>query len=291
MEITLSQQAGTQILVTCDGQSSHSFDLHTLVPDEKTGSPQPLADPVTYGNAVYQALFPAGSAARKALDKAPGRILLVTTDTTLDSVPWEYAYGRYGTEDADSTLVLECHFVRGLPAEQRIAPAALDHGLHIVAIPSNPLHKELDPLNIDGEWLRLKEIIQQVPFAITLERARPPTMEQVRSLVAKQSQRVLHFMGHGGLHETGAVLCFEKENGDLDRVTAKQFIQRVRGTVFLVTLNACVSATPGETSFSNLAAALVRQKTPYTLGMRFSILDEDARAFSRTFHTKLPLVS
>ena len=219
--------------------------------------------------------------AQRALANAPERILLVTTDNDLDAVPWEYAYGP------DGFLVLECHFVRGLPAEQRIAPPTLDAGLHIVAVPSNPLSHEVEPLNIDGEWMRLKEIIQQVPYALTLERTRPPTIEQVRTLVANQRQRVIHFMGHGGQHEAGAVLCFEKDNGDLDLVTAKQFMLRVRGTVFLVTLNACVTATPGATSFSNLAAALVRQRIPYALGMRFSIPDDDARAFSRIFYSDL----
>src|SRR5207245_3875042 len=68
---------------------------------------------------------------------------------------------------------------------------------------------------------------------------------------------------------------------------AKEFVMRVRGSVFLVTLNACVSATPGPTLFSNLAAALVRQKTPYALGMRLSIDDDDARTFSRTFYSEL----
>ena len=64
-------------------------------------------------------------------------------------------------------------------------------------------------------------------------------------------------------------------------------MRRVRGTVFLVTLNACASATPGETHLSNLAAALVQQKTPYALGMRFSIPDEDALTFSRAFYGDL----
>ena len=48
-----------------------------------------------------------------------------------------------------------------------------------------------------------------------------------------------------------------------------QFVQRVRGSVFLVTLNACVSATPGPTPFSNLAAALARQQAPVH-GVAFS---------------------
>ena len=95
-------------------------------------------------------------------------------------------------------------------------------------------------------------------------------------------------MGHGGQdEEAGAILCFEKDNGELDAVTARDFMRQVRGTIFLVTLNACVSATPGETHLSNLAAALVQQKTPYALGMRFSIPDEDALAFSRTFYSYL----
>ncbi len=159
----------------------------------------------------------------------------------------------------------------------------LENGLHIVAIPSNPLDKELAPLDIDAEWMRLKEIINEVPYSISLERTRPPTIEQVRRLVASQRNRVVHFMGHGGQHETGAILCFEKDNGELHPVTAREFVMRVRGSVFLVTLNACVSATPGPTNFSNLAAALVRQKTPYALGMRLSIHDDDARSFSRSF--------
>jgi tetratricopeptide (TPR) repeat protein len=281
MELTLSRQMRTQVAVACDNKPSHVVDLDTLIPDTEKGPPQSLQDPVTFGKAVYQALFPDGTPAQRALNNTPESILLVATDSDLDAVPWEYAYGPEGF------LVFEYPFVRGLPVEQRIEPPVVDSSLHVVAIPSNPLDSEVPPLNIEGEWLRLKEIIEGVPYTITLERTRPPTIEQVRNLVANQRNRVLHFMGHGGQQESGAVLFFEKENGELDRVTAKQFTLRVRGTVFLATLNACVSAAPGETAFSNLAWALVRQKTPYALGMRLSIDDEDARTFSRTFYSDL----
>jgi tetratricopeptide (TPR) repeat protein len=286
MELTLARQAGSQVLVTCDSQPSHTFDLLTLAPGEQ-GPPQPLDDPVAYGKAVYQALFPPETAARRGLDAMPERILLVTTDDRCDAIPWEYAYGLYGAEDVENFLVLACHFVRGLPLDQRIPPPALDSGLHIIAIPSNPLDTELPPLDIDAEWMRLKEIISEVPHNISLERTRPSTIEQVRRLVANQRNRVVHFMGHGGQYKTGAILCFEKENGELHPVTAREFVMRVRGSVFLVTLNACVSATPGSTTFSNLAAALVRQKTAYALGMRLSIHDDDACSFSRSFYSEL----
>jgi hypothetical protein len=163
MELTLARQTGTQVLVNCDGQPSHTFDLLTLVPGEK-GPPQPLDDPVAYGKAVYQALFPPETAARRELDVMPERILLVTTDDTIDAIPWEYAYGLFGADDVENFLVLACHFVRGLLADQRIEPPKLDGGLHIVAIPSNPLEKELPPLDIDAEWMSLKRIINEVPY-------------------------------------------------------------------------------------------------------------------------------
>ena len=286
MELTLAHQAGTQVLVTCDSDPSHTFDLLTLVPG-KQGPPQPIDDPIAYGKVVYQALFPPASTARRELEATPKRILLVNTDDDIDSVPWEYAYGLYGAEDIETFLVLACHVVRGLPLDRRIEPPTMDEGLRIVAIPSNPIEKGLPPLDIDAEWMRLKEIIHDVPSAISLERVRPPTIEQVRRLVANQRNRVVHFMGHGGQHETGALLCFEKESSELHPVTAREFVMRVRGSVFLVTLNACISATPGPTFFSNLAAALVQQKTPYALGMRLSIHDDDARAFSRSFYGEL----
>src|SRR5579883_971350 len=287
MELTLTRQADTaSVVVSCNGQPSHSFDLRALNPGHN-GLPQPLADPMTYGKAIFQALFPDGTAARQALDAMPERILIVALDDELDAVPWEYAYRPDG-RSADDFVALECPFVRGLPAEQRIEPPQLEGRLHIVAVPSNPLDRRVEPLNIDGEWMNLKESIQEIPYAISLERARPPTIEQLRSLVAGQRQRVVHFMGHGGQDEqVGAFLCFEQENGALDPVTARQFVRRVSNTVFLVTLNACVTATPGETKFSNLASALARQKVPYALGMRFSIYDDDARAFSHSFYDNL----
>lgn len=282
MELTLTRQTGTQVLVTCDDQSSHTFDLLALVPGNN-GLPYPLDDPIMYGKAIYQALFPQETAAWIVLNAKPDRILFVCTDDTIDATPWEYAYG------SDDFLVLEYQFVRGLPVDQRIVSPALNKELHIVAVPSNPLSHGLEPLNIDGEWIRLKEVLQELKeFAITLERTRPATLERVGLLVANQQQRIVHFMGHGGQNENaGAILCFEKDNGDLDAVTARDFIRQLRGNVFLVTLNACVSASPGETHLSNLAAALVQQKVPYSLGMRFSIPDAEALAFSRTFYSYL----
>ncbi|HZO72339.1 MAG TPA: tetratricopeptide repeat protein [Ktedonobacteraceae bacterium] len=285
MELTLAHQTETQIAVVCDGTPSHTFDLQPLLTyksRDQLDPFQPLAEPVAYGKLVYQALFPPQTAAWNALQRKPPRLLLVMVDEDLDAIPWEYAYG------AEGFLVLEHHVVRGIPEGQRVQFSEADAaGLHIIAVPSHPLDAALAPLNIEGEWTRLKEVIENVPFAVTLERASPPTIEQVHALLVNQRHGILHFMGHGGQHESGAVLFFEKDNGTLDPVPARYMVARIHGSVVLITLNACVSATPGPTAFSNLAAALVRQQIPYVLGMRFSIPDTDARAFSRTFYQDL----
>jgi tetratricopeptide (TPR) repeat protein len=288
MELTLARQdvTTTQVSVSCDGQPSHTFDLHALIPDDEQGLPGPFKDATAYGAALFAALFAPGTAASTALSLEYGqeqaRVLLVTSDEMLETIPWEYAYGP------DGFLVCDLSFVRGLPSEQRIAPPERVGSLHLVAVASNPLHPGLAPLNISGEWMRLKEIVAGLDSAVTLDRVWPPTIERLRERVAHQRQRVVHFMGHGGQDErVGAVLCFEQDNGSLEAITASEFTKRLRGSVFLVTLNACESAMPGETHFSNLAAALARVRTPYALGMRFSIVDDDALAFSRAFYGDL----
>lgn len=286
MELILAHHTSARISVSCNGELSHTFDLNTILALSYANALPELTDPQAYGKVVFQALFPSGSLARRTLDGEPGRILLVLPPGDLDAVGWEYAYGD-NADDRDDYLVSSYHIVRGLPSDQRIAAPTLDERLVIVAVPSDPLSSQIPHLNIEGEWLRLREIVRSLPSACRLERTRPPTLEQLRRLVANQRQRVVHFMGHGGLNEQGAVLYFEQENGELAPITARECVQRLSGTMFLITLNACVTAAPAITPFSNLAGAFMRRKIPYALGMRLSIADEDARAFSRTFYSEL----
>jgi len=283
MELNLSAETCGTVTVLCNGSFSHRFELATLIqlPGASGRPPQPRIEPEVYGTAVFQTLFPAGSIAGKTLEAEPERILLVCADQELQAVPWEYACGP------ESFLVLDFPFVRGRPADQRIDPPVLEAGLHIVAVPSNPISRQIEPLNIEGEWRRLVEAVEALPFALTLERVRPPTIDRLRSLLANQRGRVVHFMGHGGGDEQQANLLFEKEKGEPQEIKAKDFYHAIRGSVFLVTLNACVSATPGETEFSNLAHALVQRKVPYALGMRFSIPDQDALTFGRVLYDEL----
>src|SRR5215472_8980323 len=130
IELTLTQQTPTTVTVTCNGQHSHTFENSTLPAQSESAI---LKDPITYGKALYQALFPPDTLAQQTLAQTPERLLLVAETDALDAIAWEYLHG------SDGFLVLETPFVRGLPPQQRIETPQLTQPLHIVAVPSNPL--------------------------------------------------------------------------------------------------------------------------------------------------------
>ncbi len=107
MELVLTRQEGALVLVTCDGQRSHTFDLISLVSHTKT-LPSPLDDPIAYGRALFQALFPPETLARRMFDALPERILLVT-DAALRS---NVATLRYLISRSTSLLSLPTHLSR-----------------------------------------------------------------------------------------------------------------------------------------------------------------------------------
>lgn len=283
MELVLTKNDQNQVAVTCDGQPSHTFSLTDLLP-QRQDDQLVLMNPTETGARLFAALFAHGSLAFTTWDShpKPKRILLVAEDPALDAIPWEYLHGP------DGFVVLDAAFMRGLPtAKRQPSPNLTGTPLHIVAIPSNPIDHDIARLDIAGEWTRLKDSLHGLETAIRLERVRPPTLEQARRMVANQRQRVVHFMGHGDHTGADSFLLFENEQGGPKGVTAQEFIRRMEDSAFLVTLNACVSATPGATEFSNLARALTERGVPYALGMRFSIPDGDAKAFSQTFYSEL----
>jgi tetratricopeptide (TPR) repeat protein len=281
MELVLTKNDQNQVTVTCDGQLSRTFSLTDLLP-ERQDDPLALTNPVQTGARLFAALFADGSPALAAWAKHPKRILLVAEDPALDTIPWEYLHGP------DGFVVLDAAFLRGLPvAKRQPAPDLTGIPLHIVAIPSNPIDHDIARLDIAGEWTRLKDSINGLETAIRLERARPPTLEQARRLVANQRHRVVHFMGHGDHNGKDSFVFFENEYGAPKAVTAKEFINRFEDSAFLVTLNSCKGALAGETEFSNMAHALVQRGIPYALGMGSNVQDDDAKTFSSTFYSEL----
>jgi hypothetical protein len=122
LELGLIIQHGSQVDVTCNGQFSHMFNLQAL----SSGNPlQPPDNPVADGQLLYNALFPAETLARHTLNNDPERILLVSSDATINDIPWEYAYGPSGF------LVLDYPFLRALPTQQRREAPQLTNNLRM----------------------------------------------------------------------------------------------------------------------------------------------------------------
>jgi tetratricopeptide (TPR) repeat protein len=265
MELVLDLDHGNQVWVACDGRASHDFALETVA----------AADP----GALYNALFPPKTLARAALASAE-RLALVL-DEALDSLPWELSRGP------DGWLALQMPLVRLTPPGSRRPAPKLDSPLRVLAVPSNPVARGVTPLNIAGEWRRLREAFGKLTHSARLERVTPPTLDSLRNAALRRPQAVIHFMGHGGQTDEQAVLCFESDAGGLQKITAEDFAFSVDKLAFLVTLNACVSAAPGPTQFSNLARLLTLRGIPYALGMSASIPDADALTFSRALYENL----
>lgn len=150
MELTLTQEIGGKVLVSCDEERSHEFSLKDLRHARSGflghhggwigGSSR------EYGAAIFQALFGSHTPARRALDRSPQRILLVTESAEIQEIEWEYALGPTGP------VALNHLFVRGLPKEDRVPPPALDSRLHVIAVPSDPLDPSVARLEVASEW-------------------------------------------------------------------------------------------------------------------------------------------
>ena len=303
MELTLSLQASTTVAVSCDEGPSHTYDLNRLLPGAKLAGP--LDDPLAYGDAVYQALFPPKSLAARLLDselKRPAgqrRLLLVASNANLEAISWEYA------RSAENWLVCELPFVRGLPASERRPAPVMENGMHVAALLSNPLGKDITPLDIEGEWQRLVEVFDGLQQAAVLERVRPATLSELRRRLAGSRQRVVHFIGHAIPPVGEAALLFENETGAATAVSGRELVSRLGDTIFLAVLNDCASAEPSPTGLAalrtlgvpegvahpqgweRLAAALVKQGVPYALGMRFAVEDPDASLLARSLYSEL----
>lgn len=265
LEMVLRPIEDNLIEVACNGRSSHTFNRSILVGALPTVS----EDLLNWGEKLYEELFPTGTLAETEIISGLTRILLVIPDEFQD-IPWEYICSPYGF------LALNYHFVRGLPVENRFEPPVLDTPLWIVAVPAQPLDAGLDPLNIDGEWSILMESVQALSSGVRLEKTVPPTLDRLREIIANKKNRVVHFMGHGKIMDDDTVLCFENVFGGMDPVRIDHFVQRMKDTVYLVTLNACFTAKK-----------LMEKGIPYALGMRTKVSDADSLIIARILYSEL----
>jgi hypothetical protein len=118
---------------------------------------------------------------------------------------------------------------------------------------------------------------------------------QLRFATGDQEYDVLHFIGHGS-HDLakGGTIDFERESGEVHRVSARQFADLVRGRgIRIVFLNACETGRgygagdEGTNYNRGVAVELAEEGIPAVVANQYSVVDQLASLFSLHFYSCL----
>jgi CHAT domain-containing protein len=225
-------------------------------------------------------------------DAAPARTLLqrlMISDDRLKTVPWEALCGPNGAEDfwgvRPRTLL-----ARGANSPEPWAPREVRGAVKLLAISPSSDESALGNLkeslkdSIDAgeiEWLE----------PIVGERAGKPYL--FAQLRRSESPHILHFLGHGGVHENQPRLLLGDGLGDQNdddawitvEALAGELESSFRGRLRLVVLEACQGAQPG--AFGSAAEILARKGADTVLAYRWPVRADVARTCSREFYRVL----
>lgn len=122
------------------------------------------------------------------------------------------------------------------------------------------------------------------------------TRDRIRDALRELEYQVLHFIGHGGVDESGPYIVLNLEAGNDRPATGdeglddEQFAGLLENhpSLELITLNSCRGATQGPGGpFVGMAQRLVARGVPAVVAMQFRIYDRVALHFAREFYRSL----
>jgi hypothetical protein len=287
------------------------YGVHPYIPSPPDNAvaagnppPQPTIAPpemaISLGFKLFDALFQ--GEARDILNRTESRASSsdqtgVRVRLTMDlrdlgvceaaALPWELMCRADGSPLAISSNTA---LVRAIDTPLPTTPRPLSGALRILGLRSNPpgtpqlnLQQEVDAVGVS--WAKLPGM--EVDFV-------KPTQSAILDALAAKEYHVIHYMGHGGFDPAsiGGRLMLENDDGSLRRVEAETFAQWVADSPLrLVFLNACETGrTPGRAEippFAGVAAALIRAGVPAVVGNQFSVSDNGAITFAKTFYARI----
>jgi len=260
-------------------------------PDQKV-RPKFLAE---YGHQLYGCLFGDGrefasylKGWREADEGWRLTLVLHPNAVALWGLPWEYVH------DGRRPLALSNVWIQRVPRGLKAIKARRTPlPLRILVVVSSPLgvadldtEKEiaviqdaLDPAVVEGQ-VELDFLESEV------------TLEALAAKVRDWPCHVIHYTGHGGRDpSTGETfLAMEDEEGKTVPATGAKLLRALRGAknLRLVVLSGCLTAQMADRdAMRGVATALLEGKIPAVLAMQYSVLDESAIKFAKTFYTAL----
>lgn len=269
-----------------------------------------LREMIEVGESLGGALFP--PKVRSLLSKSKARladgeglrIRLMLDTYALADLPWEFVYladpdTPVDQKGAEGFLVLDrsLSLVRYQVLEQAIsklepvAPGAL----RLVAVLSNP--GNTPELNLAVEQQNIEKALKEVP-AIQAEFYPQASIDTLLEAMIKGAH-IFHFSGHGkfkgemgssyGSQEGKGFLALTGANGLEEAFSAQKLALSLAGRgVRFAMLGACESSKVDQVNaWTGIASALTRAGIPAVVGMQFTVHDDNAIAFSKSFYLAL----
>jgi hypothetical protein len=276
-----------------------------------------VTDIAQLGRVLADLLLP--PAIRALLDRSIDRLqpsqglrLRLRLIPELATIPWEYMHtGSFSSSDGSSTGVNGVDDTTGF--------LALDPRLSIVRHEALPLvtdldttpkprrllvalvntaHTALPPLDLNREKTIIESALRDVPGVIP-DFVEDATMQRLSDQLLAGAD-IFHFAGHGLFDQNeydrrsgtisgeGAIVLLS-EDGELSLIPADQLAVNLRGRgVQLVVLGACETGQHGgHNVWGGVATAMMKAGIPAAVAMQFSIWDESALVFTRTFYQTL----
>lgn len=278
--------------------------IHTLSSDQY---PTDAVAPITYGQILYQALFPGNltnqfSAALKASNERGIRLTLQIDPTlpALHRVNWERMFYPQGSQwfplATSPYIVFSRHLQSGQPWG---LPLTTGH-LKILVVISSPFASGTNLfVNVAAEQKDILDIFNQFPAETEVEILSGSVSAQqiADQLIQGSGFDLLHYIGHGEWREaeqTGfLILSKQYADGNLgpDGVSAAQLTQLLGAGAHLpqlIFLGACESGQQSSLdAFTGVGPQLVQAGCPAVICMQEKVENVVARQFSKSFYTHL----
>jgi hypothetical protein len=226
----------------------------------------------------------------KGLEQGGRRVRLVfeCDHPDLSALSWESLYFAKMRVFLASTLRFS--LVRYVSERRDLVFRSFEPPLRILAVLISPRRAPLPAAEKEGEVLRRTLAHAAAEGHVMLRIVSNANSEELRSELRRFHPQIIHFVGHGVIHDgVGHLLLEDDEGGDGGLLSAPEFGKTLRDSnVSLAILNACETGVAGRGDVLNgVAQAIVREGVPAAVATTRVILDSAALMFSREFYRAL----
>ena len=250
----------------------------------------------TFGNQLYQALFPnqinakfhaTMAAAEKNQDSV--RLRLIFESPELATLPWELLYDQ-GTNTflANNIQTVLSRYI-DVPLQKRdIKTATLP--LKVLLVISTPT--DLPSLDTTAEQNLIQQALKKhiETGQIQLDILQKATRREIQQKLREKPYNIFHFIGHGEFNNNKGYIVLVDENDKAKLLDDETFANFFLGdcNLGLVILNCCKGAAVSSNQpFAGTAANLVRRGIPAVVAMQYPIWDSTAKLFADKFYRTL----